>query len=154
MMFPAKRFANDPAGIQFYTGLESYEKFTFTLNTAHELNYYHAVIPSLTIEDQFFVTLLKLRQHKTNFEISRMFDIQEACVTNIFVTWVNFMAVQWGEINWWPSRELVRFFSPSDFVGKYHSTRVIVDGTECPIKKQNNLWLSKLPFQHIRIRKQ
>jgi len=81
------------------------------------------------------VTLNKLRQHKTNFELSRMFGIAEGTVTNIFVTWINFMACQWGEIDWWPTGDLVKFYSPTDFKQKFPSTRVIVDGTECPIKK-------------------
>ena len=137
--FAAGRFANDPQGIHFYTGLETYEKFLMVLSTlgpaAYELNYFHGYNHSLSVEDQFFMTLVKLRQHKTNFEMSRMFDVSEATITNIFVTWVNFLACQWGEIDWWPSRDLVRFYAPTDFKQKFPSTRVIVDGTECPIKK-------------------
>ena len=79
------------------------------------------------------MTLVKLRQHKTNFEMSRMFHVSETTITNIFVTWVNFLACQWGEIEWWPSRDLVRFYSPTDFK-QICPTRVIEDGTECPIK--------------------
>lgn len=140
-MFPGFQCANamDSKGIHFYTGLENYDKFRSVLYTlgpaAHDLNYYHGVHPSLSVEDQFFVTLMKLRQHRTNFEISRMFNIQEASVTNIFVTWINFMACQWGEIDWWPSREMTSYFSPTDFKQKFPLTRVIVDGTECPIMK-------------------
>ena len=40
-----------------------------------------------------------------------------------------------GELQWWPSRELVSAFAPSDFRAKFPSTRVIVDGTEIPIQK-------------------
>ena len=66
---------------------------------AYELRYYHGVKPVISVEDQFFCTLIKLREHKTNFETSRMFGISEATVTNIFVTWINFMACQWEEID-------------------------------------------------------
>ena len=45
------------------------------------------------------------------------------------------MAKQWKEINIWPSRNLVRYFSPSDFKAKFPTIRVIIDGTECPVKK-------------------
>lgn len=138
-LFSARRFATDPEGIHYYTGLECYEKFKMVLHTlgpaAYELNYYHGVTPTLSVENQFFLTLVKLRQHKTNFEISRMFGVTEASVTNIFVTWVNFMALQWGEVEWWPSRDLVDFYMPTDFKVKFPTTRVIVDGTECPVKK-------------------
>ena len=69
-------------------------------SAAHELTYYHGINPSLSIGNMFFATLVKLRQHNTNFEMSRMFETSEANLTNIFVTWVNFMACQWGERNW------------------------------------------------------
>ena len=51
------------------------------------------------------------------------------------MTWVNFLAASWDDIDWWPSRELVSFFAPSDFKAKFPTTRAIVDGTECQIKK-------------------
>lgn len=148
--FSVRRFVSDEEGIHFYTGLESYEKFCMVLQSlgpaAHELNYYHGVNPSISIEDQFFVTLLKLRQHKTNFEMSRMFGITEATITNIFITWINFMAFQWGETDWWPSRDLVNFNMPSDFQMKFPNTRVIIDGTECPIKKPKKPVLQQSTF--------
>jgi len=52
----------------------------------------------------------------------------------VFVTWVKFMSVQWHEINLWPSREVVDFHAPVDFREKFPSNRVVVDGTEIPIK--------------------
>ena len=81
------------------------------------------------------MTLIKLRRYTTNFELSRMFNISESSVKNIVLTWILFMAKQWKEINIWPSRNLVRYFSPSDFKAKFPTIRVIIDRTECPVKK-------------------
>ena len=138
-IFSAKRFEDDAAGLHFYTGLGTYETFVGVLGTlvpkAHELIYYHGITPSLSIEDQFFISLMKLRQHPTNFEMSRLFEISENTVTNIFVTWINFMFCKWEERNWWPSSNVIKFYAPTDFNLKFPTTRVIVDGTECPIKK-------------------
>lgn len=137
--FSVEQFVKDSDGIQFYTGLKDYETFKFVLQTlgpaVNCLNYYGGANPALVIEDQFFLTLIKLRQHPTNFELSRWFKLSENGVSSVFITWVNFMACQWGEIDWWPSRELVSFFAPTDFYAKFPRTRVIVDGTECPIMK-------------------
>ena len=142
--------------MHFYTGLENYEKFCFVLFTlgpaAYELRYYHGVKPVISVEDQFFCTLIKLREHKTNFETSRMFGISEATVTNIFVTWINFMAYQWGEIDWWPSGDMVKFYSPTDFRLKFPSTRVIVDGTEFPIKKPKEPVAQQATFSNYKNR--
>ena len=135
-VFTAWKFRD---AIHFYTGLETYAKFVKVLQSLgpdqHELAYFHCVRPSLAVEDQFFLTLVKLRQDKVNFELAIWFGISEKSVTNVFVTWVNFLAASWDDIDWWPSRELVNFYTPSDFKAKFPRTRVIVDGTECPIHK-------------------
>ncbi|KAL5011040.1 hypothetical protein ScPMuIL_013345 [Solemya velum] len=43
--------------------------------------------------------------------------------------------VHWKEIDIWPSRDLVKFYSTSDLFSKFPTTRVIIDGTECPVMK-------------------
>lgn len=136
-------FKNDNRGIHFYTGLESFDKFVFVFQTlgeaAFHLTYMYGPIHSFDAIEQFLMVLMKLRRHTTNFELSRLFVISEADVYNIFCTWIRFMSLQWQEISIWPQREVVRFFSPTDFQRKFPTTRVIIDGTECPVKK------SKLP---------
>ena len=135
-------FRDDDAGLHFYTGLENIMKFYFVLHTlgpaAFCLNYVYHNVVNIDVPNQFLMVLMKLRRHKTNFELGRMFNVSEKVVLNIFITWINFMAKQWREINIWPSQELVRFFAPSGFKKHYPKTRVIVDGTECGIKKPSN----------------
>ncbi|KAK3883415.1 hypothetical protein Pcinc_012249 [Petrolisthes cinctipes] len=87
------------------------------------------------VEYQFLLVLMKLRQRKCNYELALMFGIEEKAVYNIFVTWVRFMALQWREIDLWPSKDLVQFYSPEDFFDKFPDTRVVLDGTECPVKQ-------------------
>ena len=138
-IFSIDNFVDDNAGILFYTGLSSYQNFLFVLRTlgeaAYNLNYLYSQVDNMSIFDQFFLTLIKLRQHKTNFELSRLFSISEASVSNIWITWVNFMFHQWKEIDLWPERDLVRYFTPTDFYRQFPTTRVIIDGTECPVMK-------------------
>ena len=45
---------------------------------------------------------------------------------------------QWKELNTWPEKDLVYYHAPEDFRAKFPSTRVIVDGTECPVKSPKN----------------
>jgi hypothetical protein len=134
-----EKFIYDPPGIMFYTELQTYEVFIFVLatlgNAVYELNYLYYRSEQLSVENQLFLTLIKIRQHKTNFELSRLFNISETAVVNIWVTWVNFMAKQWREVNMFPDRDIVRFFSPLGFKAKFPSTRIIIDGTECPVMK-------------------
>ncbi|XP_014675449.1 PREDICTED: uncharacterized protein LOC106815500 [Priapulus caudatus] len=130
----ASNFAFHPQRLHYYTGLETYGNFILLFRalgeTVNELNYYYGVSPSLAPEDQLFLTLVKLRLAQTNFELSMLFEINIKEVTNVFVTWINFLYH-----HWWPSRDLVSFFTPSDFRKKFPTTRVIVDGTEIPMKK-------------------
>ena len=133
------RFTHNDEAVHHLTGLESYDKFVFVLSTlgpaAYNLNYRWKNCQLISVPNQFFITLIKLRQHRSNYDLGLMFDISEYSVGNIFVTWVNFLYHQWNELNIWPSRDLVSYFMPVDFKRKFPSTRIILDGTECPIQK-------------------
>ena len=67
----ASRFTNDDEGIHYYTGLETYAKLFMVLYilgpVVYELNYYHGVKPGISVEDQFFLTLIKLWEHNDQF---------------------------------------------------------------------------------------
>ena len=138
-VYSAERFKDDSDGIHFFTGLENYLKFMLVLQTlgsaAYELNYLYGAIHHIPVQDQFLLVLMKLRRHMTNFELSRSFGISKADVYNIFCTWIRFMSLQWRELDTWCDRDLVRFYMPSGFKAEFSSTRVIIDGTECPVKK-------------------
>lgn len=138
-LFSATLFICDNKPIHFYTGLECYEKFQFVLQTlglaAYSLNYKYGAIHHISIEDQFFLVLIKLRLHKTNYELGTLFNLSEADIYNLCCTWIRFLSLQWREVSVWPPQDVVRLFSPSGFKSRYPTTRVIVDGTECPVKK-------------------
>ncbi len=88
-LFTARGF--DDKGLHFYTGLGCYAKFKAVLTclggAVRTLNYYYGFNPSLTIEDQFLLTLIKLRTHPTNYELGLFFSIDEKQVSNVFITW-------------------------------------------------------------------
>jgi len=136
-------FEKDPAAVHFYTGLETYMNFVLVLHTlgpaAFQLNYVNHSVSNISVPDQLFLVLMKLRRHTTNFELSRMFSIAESVVANVFVTWVLFMYKQWKELDIWSTQELVRYYAPSGFKRNYPNTRVIIDSTECPVKKKQKM---------------
>lgn len=111
--------------------------FFFSLGPAvYTLSYFKYPPPAhLDPQNMFFMTLIILKQNKTYQEVAFSFSTTEGQVSNIFITWIRFMYLQWQEIDIWPSNELTHFFSPRDFYTKFPSTRIIIDGTECPIKK-------------------
>ncbi len=133
------RFADNSNAIHHLTGLESYAKLKYVLATllpaANNLEYRWRGCVFVSIQDQFFMTLMKLRQHRSNYDLALMFEISEFSVSNIVITWINFMYCQWSELDIWPDRDLVSYYMPSDFKKKFPTTRIILDGMECPIQK-------------------
>lgn len=129
----------DDESVLYYTGLESMSKFKMVLSTllpmAHNLEYRWSRIVGLSTEDQFLMLLIKLRRNKPDFELSKIFGVSKTEVSNIIVTWINFVSDLWSLIDTWPSKELVKFYMPDSFRLNYSSTRLIIDGTEIPIQK-------------------
>jgi len=152
--FDIMKFMFDDEAIYYYTGLENYTKVMFVLSTlghaAYNLSYYAHTCENLTVPNQFFLVLIKLHVHVPNFQLSRMFAISVNSVSNIFITWINFMALQWREINIMPSREMTSFHMPDDYVRKFPRTRIIIDGMECPIMKPKTLALNKQLSHHTK----
>lgn len=150
-----ENYQDDRRAINFYTGLANTNLFKTVFHSlghaAFNLKYVNAT-PTLSVIDQFFLTLIKLKQYKTNYELSIMFKISESEVYNIFVTWIRFMALQWREINIWPQRDVISFFMPSDFKRKFPSTRVVIDGTECPVQKPTAPLAQQSTFSHYKNR--
>jgi hypothetical protein len=147
--FSAADYKTNQRAMQFYTGLENYNVFMdvfISLGPAvSQLNYMYSV-PSIKAEDQLFLTLVKLRTYKTNYELSLLFKITELEVYSAFVTWIRFMSLQWREINIWPEREVVHFHTPTDFQRKFPKTRAIFDGTECPVQKPKDPAAQQVTF--------
>ena len=142
--------ASDKELVHFYTGLESYEKFKFVLSTlgpvVYHLNYYNDITPPLCITDQFLLVLMKLRRNYSNFELSKWFAVSDKVVTSCFVTWISLMYHQWGEIDWFPTREDTTYFADPEFIATFPCARVTLDGTEIPIQKPHEPLIQQATF--------
>ncbi|XP_045459131.1 uncharacterized protein LOC123669575 [Melitaea cinxia] len=136
------RNKNNDTFIKFYTGFESYKKFQLVYSTlspmVHKIRYYGGSVINLSAEDQFFLTLMKLRQNKCNFELSMFFNVSQSTVSNIFITWVNFIYQLWIKLDIWPRKELVQYYMPRSFKNYDSTLRVILDGTEIKVQKPKN----------------
>ena len=92
-VFSSDNFITNPKAIHHFTGLENCERFLFVLNTlgpaAYKLNYMDGSTPSnISVENMFFLVLIKLRRHVTNFEISLMFDLAESDVYSLYTVFL------------------------------------------------------------------
>lgn len=137
-----QKYKNNDSVISFYTGFETYQKFHFVYSTlspmVHLINYYGSHVQNISTEDQFFMTMMKLRQNKCNFELAQFFQISQTTVYNIFITWINFIDQLWKKLNIWPDKDLVHYYMPDSFKQYDKNTRVIIDGTEMKIQKPGN----------------
>ena len=155
-IFSIEDFIGDDEAFHYYTGLENYSIFKLLLDilgpAVNSLNYFNGPKPNLSSENILFLVLIHLRRYKTIFELGLLFAVDKSQVTNCFVTWVNLMYYTFKELNWWPEKELVRFYMPSDFKSKFPSTRVILDGTECPIQKPSQPLAQQTTFSSYKSR--
>ncbi|XP_052750930.1 uncharacterized protein LOC113521146 [Galleria mellonella] len=132
---------SDDESIDFFTGLESYPKFTIVLSTllpmAYNIEHTQGTEIGLSVKDLFLMLLIKLRRNKHDFEIGKMFGVSETEAANIIVTWINFVSEIWQLFEIWPSQELVNVYMPDVFQKNHPSTRVVIDGTNCGINIAN-----------------
>lgn len=114
-LYSAKMFQDDDEGIQFYTGLDTFEKFMSVLNSiSPEIRNLDYGCSSLYIatEDALLLTLMKLWRNTSDYELARFFGISKLTVVHIFVAWVDFLDNEWSKLDTWPCREIVDFCMP------------------------------------------
>ncbi|XP_034236304.1 uncharacterized protein LOC117642332 [Thrips palmi] len=128
----AKRQLNDDIGILYYTGLESYEKFLYVFNTlcpeAHHIKYRYNNVINLSVQDQFLLSLMKIRKNMDDYELTRFFGVFDVTVSNVFRT-----------------RRLLH-------ARRFQNIRVIVDCTEVPINKPKNPAAQQAVFSYYKDR--
>ena len=86
----------------------------------------------LSSSNQFFLFLCRVRVRVGLFEcdLAFRFNISIGTVSNIVISWVNFLYLRLGSLSIWPSKETILATMPDSFKAKYKDTRVIIDCTE------------------------
>ena len=124
-LFNLERFKNDDSSIAFYTAFPNFD----TLKAIENINYWLSSTKSVNVSvnyeeelscnkmgrcrslkpvDEFFLVLCKLRQGFAGMHLAHLFNISQPTVSRIFITWINFMYLKFGQINIWPSRASVK----------------------------------------------
>ena len=57
--------------------------------------------------DQYFAVMCRLRQGLPEEHLAHLFKVSLSTVSQVFITWVNFMYLKLGQINIWPSRTAI-----------------------------------------------
>ncbi|KAL0861607.1 hypothetical protein ABMA27_009106 [Loxostege sticticalis] len=63
-----------------------------------------------------------------------------------------FISLHWKSLDLWVNKETVQSYMPLDFHDKFPSTRVVLDATECPIKKSNLPLAQQITFSSYKNR--
>ena len=92
----------------------------------------------LSVEDEFLLTLMKLKPGLQNQDLAIRFQIAVSTVSKFFITWINLIYVKLGSLKVFPKREIIQANMTSDLKEKYPSTMLIIDCTE--IKLQNSFF--------------
>jgi hypothetical protein len=122
VVFSIEKLLNKSKTINYYTGFSDYEHFHFFFQcpgpAALDLKNQSTIIPPM---DQLFLTLVKLRQAKEDYELSLLFEISETTVSKIVIMWINFLYFQLKDLDSWPSRDIIDKNMPEDFLKKGNS---------------------------------
>ena len=125
--------------IRMETGLPTKEVFYIIVNYVArfkgDINYHSGwKVEAVSLEDQVFITLMKLKQNYTNLHLAQLFSCSVATVSNIVLTFVHVLhSLLFKDImTTIPSRMKNKLCSPSSF-SQYSTCRIIIDCTDLEI---------------------
>ena len=80
--------------------------------------------------EEFFIVLCRLRRAFSERHLAHFCGVARSTISRLFVPWINFMYLKFGQMCIWPSKSVVQATMPADFKEKFPSMRVIIDCTE------------------------
>ncbi|XP_066930978.1 uncharacterized protein [Clytia hemisphaerica] len=86
-------------------------------------------ITSLTLPEQLFVTLLRLRRGFNIFTLAHFYGVSETTIRTVFTTWMMFMFHHFKSFEIFPERQAFRKFLPKVF-RPFKKIRASIDCTE------------------------
>ena len=128
-LFRAAMIEGDDSLTQQYTGLPTYGVFLhiimflslFTKSSRQSL---------LSIEDEIFLTLVRLRLALFLGDLANRFDISVSSVSRIFQKWLDIMYSKLSFLITWPSRDTIHQNMPPAFKTLYPNCCCIIDCSE------------------------
>lgn len=158
--FSVELFVDDDERMLFYTGQRSYGHFKALLlyvgaeSDSISLNHLNKEARGrrhkLSYENQFFLTLVKLRTGFFHMHLAHIFDISMSTVSRTFTTWINLLYIRLTEPTWWSPRDVIDATMPEAFKKKYSSTRVIIDATEIRCEVSSSLVLQSGTYSNYK----
>ena len=96
-------------------------------------------IKKISLKNQLFLTLCKLRNDFDLIDIGQRFGISQQAAGVVFNTWIHYMYLRFGEVSTWPDREVIKNHMPEDYSVDFPNTFAILDCTELKTQKPASL---------------
>lgn len=96
----------------------------------------------LSLFDQFYLVLQKLRVGTLNQVLADSFNISQTTVSRVFISWINFLYFMLGSTCIWPSRAKIQKNMPTCFKSMYPDCRGIIDASEIKVQAPSSLVLN------------
>jgi hypothetical protein len=162
---------DDNSIFQFWTGMPSYDIFeallTYLKPRAEGMQYWkggsktsHICYTSLfyskpgrtrklSIDDEFFLTLVRLRTGLLLVDLAARFNISVASASSIFTTWINLLYVELKELCCLPNIETMLTNKAPAF-NEFRDVHMVMDCTELFTEKPSNLKERKHTFSNYK----
>ena len=89
--------------------------------------------------DELWLFLTRLRLGLFERDLAFRFNISEQVVSDITITWANFLYLMLGSLPVWPSKEQIKQYLPEVFKGEFQNIRCIIDCTEIKCQTPQDL---------------
>ena len=172
----ASKFLKTDAKVKTYTGLQSKlafkDLYQYLFKNAKKMTYWKGVkktistkVPrkcrkspnksgperKLSIEDELLLTLVKLRHASSNELLADIFNISVGVASQIFNTWIKFLAHELRPLIYWPSKEMIYKYFPNS-LKTYKNLRCTIDCTEVFIDRPRDLEIQALTWSDYKKR--
>ena len=107
---------------------------------------------SLSLEQEFFLTMVRLHLGLLLKDLAFRFQISSAQVTRIFYTWIKLMALEFKGLIVWAERDSIQRNLPDTFKKFYPKCRVIIDCTEIFLETPSSLEFAAICWSNYKHR--
>lgn len=125
--------------VRMETGLPTKDIFNIVVNYVNRfkasISYYSRwKVEIISLEDQIFITLMKLRQNYTNLHLAQLFSCSVGTISNIVTTFIHVLhsLLFVNIMTSIPSRGKNKLCAPSSF-SQYTNCRIVIDCTDIEV---------------------
>ena len=150
IQFGANMILSDDEKTCFYTGLPTYQVFETLFSLLQSSIATGIFVNEGKNKDQFFATLVKLRQNVLLTDLAYRLNVTESTVSRFFHKWLNVMYINLKQLVIWPDKETLQYNLPCVFQGRFRQVRCIIDCFEIFIERPLSFTARALTYSNYK----